>query len=671
VVHPAFRFTLTPLLVLLAFIIIALVATVSTLIVARMDAVLQERKQAAVGRHDEQQNVGGIAIRAVDLGISNIRRRPQRAFLTGLTVTMVTFILLSFISLAPETSISRLRHPDGVPAYRGLLARQKNWQALPTPLHVSLRRSFGETGSASRSQAVVAPRAWFFSDRTGSLSQIDVAAVEKTATDATSRPASAVSFTAAALLCLGRDEPAITGVDKTLLAGRWFNDDDERAVILPRHVARQLGLCATDGAGGTDCKPAIGRAVRVFGQELPVVGVVDEKAFDAIKDIDGERLTPVNFVLQQQIRAKEQVRDEEPDTLEKYEHYASDQLVILPVEFGIRLGATVRSVAVRAGPGFDIAREAEGYTKRSNLTILACEGGTGGVLLYAARDTSQVSAAWQIVVPLFLGFIMVLGTMMGSVYERVREIFVYNSVGLSPSNVASLFLAESALYALIGASMGYLLGQAVARFFQVTGLLSGLALNYTAGSTVFVTILTMVIVLLSAIYPARQAFHAATPDVVKEAAAAGAQAASTDTVSLYLPFVATDANVLAMQAYMAEYLASIEGVTIGQLAVDGLQPRLDSSGARPAPTLSFRAWMAPFDLGVSHDTELRIVYREDRGVYQYHLKAVRFSGDQQNWRRVIPRFILAIRKQLLMWRVLSEQEVEQYRQQGGKMFGTA
>ncbi|MCY3023284.1 MAG: hypothetical protein NTW87_30265 [Planctomycetota bacterium] len=43
-VHPAFRFTLTPLLVLLAFIIIALVATVSTLIIARMDGVLQERK---------------------------------------------------------------------------------------------------------------------------------------------------------------------------------------------------------------------------------------------------------------------------------------------------------------------------------------------------------------------------------------------------------------------------------------------------------------------------------------------------------------------------------------------------------------------------------------------------------------------------------------------------
>ncbi|MCY3023953.1 MAG: hypothetical protein NTW87_33660, partial [Planctomycetota bacterium] len=338
--------------------------------------------------------------------------------------------------------------------------------------------------------------------------------------------------------------------------------------------------------------------------------------------------------------------------------------------------------------GLDINKEAAGYTKRSNLTILACEGGgieghvrppagaapspvgavSGDVVLYAARDTSQVSAVWQIVVPLFLGFIMVLGTMLGSVYERVREIFVYNSVGLSPGNVASLFLAESSVYALIGAGLGYLLGQAVARLFQVTGLLSGLSLNYTAGSTVFVTVLTMAIVLLSAIYPAMQAFHAATPDVVKEAALAGAQAASTDTVSFYLPFVATDANVLAMQAYMAEYLSSIEGVTIGQLAIDGLRPRLDRQGERPVPTLCFRAWLAPFDLGVGHDAELQIVYREDRGIYQYHLKAVRFSGDQQNWRRLIPRFILAIRKQLLMWRVLSAEELESYRLKGAKMF---
>ncbi|MBT7165363.1 MAG: M28 family peptidase [Victivallales bacterium] len=649
-VHPAFRFTMTPLLVLLAFIIIALVATVSVLIVTRMDGVLQERKRVTTGRHDESTNVGGIAVRAVDLGISNIRRRPQRAFLTGLTVVLVTFILLSFTSLVPVVSISRLTHPDGVATYRGLLTRDRAWRPLPIPLHASVARTFSEhAAGAGAEDSVVAARAWFFSDRSGKLSQIDVTTMDEGATKA---------FTAIGLLCLQPTEPVVTGVDRALLTGRWFDSDDEKGVILPLHVAEQLGIG----------KDGIGRQVRIFGEELPVLGILDSEIFDGIRDIDGEPLTPVNFVLQQQMQAERAAAAEEADTLEEYVHYGSDQMVILPLRLGLRLGATVRSIAVRPPADLDLDQEAEGYTKRSNLTILACDG--QDVVLYAALNTSQVSAAWQIVIPLFLGSIMILGTMLGSVYERRREIFVYNSVGLSPGNVSSLFLAESAVYAIIGAGLGYLLGQAVARLFQMTGWLPGLTLNYTAGSAVLVTVLTMAIVLLSTVYPARQAFHAATPDAEKEGSDMDDQAVEHDRISLFLPFVATPANVGAMQAYMAEYLASIEGVTVGQLAIDDLSPRLDHQDGHDVPTLAFRAWLAPFDLGTSHDTELRIVFREDRGVHQIHLTARRYSGDRQNWRRLLPRFVLAIRRQFLMWRVLSTAEIESYRERARTMFGT-
>jgi hypothetical protein len=647
-VHPAFRFTLTPFLVLLAFIIMALVATVSVLIVVRMDAVLQERKQVATGRHDDQQNVGGIAVRAVDLGISNIRRRPQRAFLTGLTVVMVTFILLSFTSLVPVVSISRLNHPDGTPSYRGLLTRDRAWGALPRPLHESLKRNFEPK---SGMDTVVAARAWFFSDRSGQLSQIDLTPTQ-TPGDA---GADTQSFTAVALLCVEPSEPAVTGVDRTLVAGRWFEHDGERAIILPLHVAEQLGLGTED----------IGQSVRLFGQDLPLVGIIDPAAFDAIRDIDGEPLTPVNFVMQQQMQAQQSGDEEQADTLEEYVHYATDQIAIVPYQFGIRLGATTRSIAVRGGRTTDLSSEAEGYTTRSNLTILACDG--TDVILYAALETSQLSAAWQIAVPLFLGFVMVLGTMMGSVYERQREIFVYNSVGLSPGNVSALFLAESSVYAVVGAGFGYLLGQAVSRLFQATGWLSGLSLNYTAGSAVFVTVLTMAIVLVSTIYPARQAFHAAIPDADRETTEDDRDA-DTSSVALFLPFVASPANVLAMQAYMAEFLRGIEGVTIGQLAVDDLICAIEKEHDTETPALLFRAWMAPFDLGVSHDTKLRIVFREDRGVYQYHLTATRFSGDDQNWRRLVPRFISTIRKQLLMWRVLSNDDVAKYQREGDRLF---
>lgn len=657
-VHPAFRFTMTPLLVLLAFVIITLVVTVSVLIVGKMDAVLQERRDAVMGQHEDRRRRAGIAVRALDLGMSNIRRRPQRGFLTGLSVVMVTFILLSFTSLVPVTSISRLSHPRGTPTYRGLLARDRAWNPLPDALEQSLRRNFeggraDGAGAASAPGAVVVARGWFFSDNTGLLSQIDLVAAD--GVDGRRQARCRVP----ALLCMEAAEAQVTPVRDSLVAGNWFASEEENGIILSTYVAGQLGY----GAGH------IGAPVRIFGEELRLAGIVDGERFDAVRDVDGEPLTPVNFILQREkaAQAAGSAEGQMPaDTLEEYVHYPVNQVAIVPYHYGKRLGARVRSVAIKTPEGMPVAEEAEGYAKRSNLTILGAD--EDGVTLYAALNTSQLSAAWQIVIPMFLGFVMILGTMLGSVYERQGEIFVYNSVGLSPTNVASLFLAESAVYAIVGAGVGYLLGQTSAKVLQATGMLSGLTLNYTAGSTVFVTLLAMLMVFLSAIYPARKAFRAAIPDVEKgQDADAGA---TGDALAIYLPFVATAEHVQAMQAYLAEFLESIQGVTVGQLAVDNLQAVLEEGEHGAVPMLRFRAWMAPFDLGVSHDAEMRIVYRADRGVHQYHLTARRFGGDRQNWHRLTPRFIAAMRKQLLLWRVLSADDYRKYQQRGRELFET-
>jgi hypothetical protein len=657
-VHPAFRFTFTPLLVLLAFVILTLVVAVSFLVVSKMDAVLQERKVAAVGRHEEQRRTAGLVVRALDLGISNIRRRPQRGALTGLTVITTTFILLSFTSLVPVTSISRLPHPRGQAGYAGLLARHRGWAPLPEPMYLSLKRDFGRAGTGSPAEkggTVVAARGWFYSDRTGMFSQVDLSAVKDAA--GAGRPASCM---VAALACLEPQEFGLTGVGRTLVAGRWFRSEDEAAIILSEYVAGQLGYGRGD----------VGRPVRLFGADVPLVGIVDGDAFDGLRDLDGEPLTPVNFVMQRQKMAQlaQSGEDEEADTLDEFVHYSANQIAIVPFGYGRRLGASIRGVAVRAGAGTDVAAEAAGYSRRSNLTILGSDGDS--VTLYAALNTSKLSAAWQIAVPMFLAFIMILGTMMGSVYERRGEIFIYNSVGLSPTHVSALFLAESAVYAVVGAGLGYLLGQATAKVLQVSGLLSGLTLNYSAGTTILVTLLAMGIVFVSSIYPARQAFRAAVPETeVEVEPGSGETEGSADGFSCYLPFVASPEHVTAMQAYLAEYLESIQGVTIGRLAIDGLRTVCVERAGRPEPGLLFRAWLAPFDLGVGQDVDLRIVFREDRCVHQYRLTVRRYSGDHQNWQRLQPRFLDAIRRQLLMWRILGADQHEKYKVRGAEMFG--
>jgi hypothetical protein len=347
-------------------------------------------------------------------------------------------------------------------------------------------------------------------------------------------------------------------------------------------------------------------------------------------------------------------------------HHATHQTAIVPLKLGRRLGATLRGIAVKTAPGVDPLKEAEGYVTRSNQTILACDGER--VTLYAALDTSRLNVAGQVSIPVLLGFIMVLGTMLGSVYERKNEIFVYSSVGLSPVSVSSLFLAESCVYAIVGACLGYLSGQVVSKVLLETGLLSGLALNYSAGSTVFVALLTMFIVLVSTLYPARQAFHAAIPGTAEEGEDLSARIGG-DELGLYLPFVATPSTVFGMQMYMHEFLEGLEGLSVGTLAVDDLVTSVEMKGDRPVPVLGFRAWIAPFDLGVSYQAQFRLDYRTDREVYQFHLSATRASGDQQNWRRLTPRFILVLRKQLLMWRIVPPEEQRRYEERGRALFG--
>ena len=56
--------------------------------------------------------------------------------------------------------------------------------------------------------------------------------------------------------------------------------------------------------------------------------------------------------------------------------------------------------------------------------------------------------------------------MMGSVYERFREIGVYSSVGLAPAHISFLFLAEACVYAVPSVVFGYLLGQGTVKVLR-------------------------------------------------------------------------------------------------------------------------------------------------------------------------------------------------------------
>ena len=42
--------------------------------------------------------------------------------------------------------------------------------------------------------------------------------------------------------------------------------------------------------------------------------------------------------------------------------------------------------------------------------------------------------------------------------SRIREISIFSSLGLAPTHIGALFMAESCVYAIIGGMAGYLIG---------------------------------------------------------------------------------------------------------------------------------------------------------------------------------------------------------------------
>jgi len=110
---------------------------------------------------------------------------------------------------------------------------------------------------------------------------------------------------------------------------------------------------------------------------------------------------------------------------------------------------------------------------------------------------------------------VVINTLLMSVFERTREIGILSAIGMRGGRIMGLFFAESGLLAMGGIVMGLVMGILLNAYFKKCGIflgdmgISGMLFgdriyNYpTLKDAVSLTILTFVITLLSALYPAR------------------------------------------------------------------------------------------------------------------------------------------------------------------------
>ena len=89
----------------------------------------------------------------------------------------------------------------------------------------------------------------------------------------------------------------------------------------------------------------------MLGHTFTVIGILDSEAFNKYKDMDDEKLTPVDTVKEKDDLADAQ--DQDPRVIaaapiEAFTHLESTNTMVVPYEFVRNIGGTLNSVAIRS-----------------------------------------------------------------------------------------------------------------------------------------------------------------------------------------------------------------------------------------------------------------------------------------------------------------------------------
>ncbi len=644
-VHPAFEIS-NPMVVLLAFVILALAAFVIALVFKRFNENMRRLRVPEVLLHETDVGRVSASMAAFQLGIANMKRRKLRTVLTFTTLLLLTFTVLSFTSM--KSALEYYRIPkDTEGAYPGMLIRSKFWGALEDVVYDYAVTHFGES-------AITAPRSWYY---TREKKIIPVQSETR-------------STHALGVLGMTPQEADVTGVHRTLKTGRWFRPG-ETACILPEKMADLLGV---------DPGRLAASRIRIFGESLPVIGLIDAKAFNRLKDLDEEPLSPADFKLTdeesiarmttQETREKQGLEQPEVEIM-PFEHINPDDILIVPYKFLRQVGSPLQSVALR----FDAGADVEFYVKEllSRLSVVLFAGlpdadGRINVAVFSSLGDTSVRGLSNLFIPILIASLIVLNTMMGSVYERFREIGVYSAVGLAPVHVAFLFIAEACVYAVLGTVSGYLMGQGVAKLLLWQDWLSGVTLNYSARSAVAASVLVMAVVILSTVYPARQASLMAVPDVSRRWKIPEPDG---DDWRFEFPFTVGGNDVFGLCVFLADYFRSHTGEAIGAFYTDGAHLyRIGSADDPEGYAIQTTLWLAPFDLGVNQELRFEAEPTGEFNIYTLTLSLRRLSGEVASWRRVNQGFINTLRKQFLIWRTVGPADKAAYREKGMRILAS-
>jgi len=663
--HPAFALTYSPVMVVVAFLVMSLAVVVIWIIYTRFEQEIATVRRALSG-HGAKGTTSGVSIGhvrwgqaiaiALGIGTSNLHRRPLRTVLTCITIVILTFTVMSF------TSVKSIEKPTHVKTaqislYKGITVHHPFWFSLNDEAWRTIKTMFSGYGT------VLMPRAWI--DPLKTMGSAIRKGFDKEAE-------------IEGILGLSHRVPlSLAGV---VIEGRWLSSETANEILLPSSLAKVLGISLSDNS-----LPI----VTLRGMPFVVVGIFDEERLEKWRDLDGRSVLPL-FIEQGQ---EEELREVEVEAIEsgvellplisRFVTTATSKTVVIPYETCRKLGGELKAVSIQISEGDPVEIAERLPFSRAFSVFAGIEGKESLEVISSA--TLRYHGLTDVVVPILTVIAICFNTLVGHVHERKREIAVYTSVGLAPRHVGMLFVVEALSLAVLSSLTGYIIAQMVAKYGGGLPIFADMSFNYSSLASITSIALIFITVFLASLYPARMATKMAMPDVEKSWTIPDPQG---DVLSIDLPFLFPEKDQNAIVRFLGEFINEHREVDAGVFMADKISLTWADESEVISVTNDNRflpvgrclliqtsVWLAPFDFGIQQRVHIYccpanlMSYREslspeeakmieelESKYVQIHVRIERLSGEATTWYRANKNFVKSLRKAILRWNALSEEE---------------
>jgi len=635
--HPGFKITTMPAVILIAFMVLLLSVSVINMVLSKFRADMEELRRGTLAEASgAQTGRGGVIMSAIWLGIANMRKRMVRTLLTGLTIVLVTFSLLCFTSSSTYQDKRTITLDDVKSAHNGVLLQHPSSQKLDIETEESVANMLG-------ADELVVGRYWAVyskADANQPLWRLHVR-----------NPRTNKLAALKAGLGLRPEEDQFTKVGSVLKD--WDRFAEGAGCYVSETTAEVLGVKAGD-------------TVVVAGATLEVLDAFDGRAFEKnVRKLDGQTLLPIDYSVQKDdgtLASQESMESvmasgegAQPDPTMVF--VSADEVIILPVALAKKVMPDLRSVAIRSSKEDVVALA----NKLVGNIVYPVYYGVGDSVKAIVSTPLLPKAPRNLAIPILIAALIIFNTMLNSIAERKKEIYIYSSLGLAPKHIGVLFLAEAMTYGVMGSVFGYIIGQGVAKILTGLNLMGGITLNYSGSNVIMTMGLVLLVVMASAIVPAIMAAKVASPSGDLD----WKVPAPKDGVILgQLPFTVSEKAAPGLAAFLYEYIDAHTDGAIGNFTSANLS--LESGEGDTVVRLKATIWPAPYDLGVRQDITINFD-KSEADICDLHIRLDHRAGQERSWWRLNRVFLGDIRSQLLGWRNIAPERMLKYiRQSDGR-----